>query len=282
MSLFQPTQLLKFLESIGHKKPSKRLSQNFLIDGNILKKIIASSHLTPGEVVLEIGPGPGVLTEALLAQGVQVIAVEKDPLFAEALIRLQTPQKSLKVFKEDFLNLPLRDLLSTHLPLNKKAKVISNLPYHLTSPIFGKLLPLHDLIETVIVMVQKEVADRIVAHKNSSNYSSFSIFSQFYSSPALLFQVSPHCFYPPPKVTSAVVECKLHEPPKNIDPGLFFEFIKKMFSMRRKMITTSLKDASDPIALPQILQELKIPIKARPEELSLDELILLFRKLFIK
>lgn len=279
MSLFQPSELLKFLESIGHLKPSKRLSQNFLIDGNILRKILLAAHLAPGDVVVEIGPGPGVLTEALLTQGAYVLAIEKDPLFARALTRLQPTGTTLYVFEEDILHVSLSDLLKTHLTPDKKAKVISNLPYHLTSPIFGQILPLSDLIDIVIVMVQKEVADRIVAHQGSNNYSSFSLFTQFYSTPTLLFPVSPHCFYPKPKVTSAVVECKLHPPPPDIDAPAFFAFVKRVFSMRRKMLTTSLKGIVEPQALHQILHALDVNPKARPEELSLDTLLALFRQL---
>ena len=280
MSLFQPTQLFKFLESIGHK-PSKRLSQNFLIDGNILKKIIAAASLKPGDVVIEIGPGPGVLTEALLEEGAQVIAIEKDTLFAKALTRLQTPEKTLTIFEDDILEFPLVDALKKHLKPNQKAKIISNLPYHLTSPIFGKILPLYDFIDLMIVMVQKEVADRIVSKKGSKNYSSFSIFTQFYSTPTLLFQVSPQCFYPKPKVTSAVIECKLASPPKDLDPDLFFNFIKKSFSTRRKMLTTSLKEYFEQDAVLRALKALSIDEKARPEDLSLEDFFKLFKRLYL-
>lgn len=279
MSLFQPTELFKFLESIGHK-PSRRLSQNFLIDGNILKKIVSSAHLSPGDLVLEIGPGPGVLTEALLEQQVRVIAVEKDPIFAKALKRLQTPENTLTVFEEDILEFPIVTLLKKHLTPGQKAKVISNLPYHLTSPIFGKILPLYEFIDLVVVMVQKEVADRIVSKKGSKNYSSFSIFTQFYSNPTLLFQVSPHCFYPKPKVTSAVIECKLKNLPSNINPDLFFDFIKKSFSTRRKMLTTSLKDFFDQDKLLHALRTLSIDEKARPEDLSLEDFFHVFTCLY--
>jgi 16S rRNA (adenine1518-N6/adenine1519-N6)-dimethyltransferase len=275
MSLFQPTELFKFLESIGHK-PSKRLSQNFLIDGNILNKILTSAHISPGDFVIEIGPGPGVLTEGLLKLGAQVIAIEKDPLFAKSLHRLQTPLNSLKVFQEDILEFPLVEVLKAHLQPHKRAKVISNLPYHLTSPIFDKILPLHPWIDRVIVMIQKEVADRIVSKHGSKNYSSFSIFTQFYSDVSLLFQVSPQCFYPKPKVTSAVIECLLKAPPSHIHPSLFLEFVRKAFSTRRKMLTTSLKTFIDQEKLIHCLNALSIDIKSRPEQLSLEEFLTLF------
>lgn len=278
MSLFQPTQLFKFLESIGHK-PSKHLSQNFLIDGNILRKIITVSSLKDGDLVIEIGPGPGVLTEALLNEKAHVVAIEKDPIFAKALARLKTPENTLTVFEDDILEFPLEKFLKKELKQGQKAKIISNLPYHLTSPIFGKILPLYDLIDLMIVMVQKEVADRVVSKKGSKNYSSFSVFTQFYSNPTLLFQVSPQCFYPKPKVTSAVVECKLKKICTDIDSNLFFAFIKKSFSTRRKMLTTSLKESFNQDILLCALKTLNIDEKARPEQLSVEEFLLLFKLL---
>jgi len=279
MSLFQPSQLFHFLESIGHK-PSKRLSQNFLIDGNILRKILAAAHLQPGDLVIEIGPGPGVLTQGLLQQDVTVLAIEKDRLFAKALERLQTPSHKLHVFQEDILSFPLEEKLASFVTNSKKAKLISNLPYHLTAPIFSKILPLENFLDTVIVMVQKEVAERMVAKKNSKNYSSFSLFTQFYSDPKLLFLVSPNSFYPAPKITSAVVECKLKPPPVGIDPMAFTLFVRKAFATRRKMLITSLKTAIDKERLLSALATLHLDEKVRPENLSLEEFLNLFKLLY--
>lgn len=276
MNLFQPSELLKFLESIG-QKPTKRLSQNFLIDGNILKKIVDSANISEGDLVIEIGPGPGVLTEALLKKGAKVIAIEKDSGFAKALRRLEEKPGTLDVFEEDVLKFPLKEILRKNLKENQKAKVISNLPYHLTSPIFSMILPLHEYIETVIVMIQKEVAERITSKEGSKAYSSFSIFCQFYSYPKLLFSVSPGCFFPKPKVVSAVIECKLKAPAELINESLFFEFIKTLFCMRRKMICTSLKGTPYESKIIPALQTLKIDEKARPEQLSLADLISIFQ-----
>ncbi|MEI8300734.1 MAG: 16S rRNA (adenine(1518)-N(6)/adenine(1519)-N(6))-dimethyltransferase RsmA [Chlamydiota bacterium] len=280
MSLFQPNHLFRFLESIGHK-PSRHLSQNFLIDGNILKKIIDAADLQPGDVVIEIGPGPGVLTEALLAHPITVIAIEKDRVFAKALERLQTPTNSLKIFQDDILEFPLLDTLKKHLQPTKKAKIISNLPYHLTAPIFAKILPLGQWLETIIVMVQKEVAERMVSKKDCKTYSSFSLFTQFYSQPKLLFSVSPGCFYPQPKVTSAVVECKLKPLPEDIDPSLFSSFVRKSFATRRKMLVTSLKEYIDKEKLQAALHTLSLNEKVRPENLSLEEFLQLFRLIYL-
>jgi 16S rRNA (adenine1518-N6/adenine1519-N6)-dimethyltransferase len=279
MSLFQPSELFKFLNSI-HRKPNKRLSQNFLIDGNIVKKIVASGNITPGDIVIEIGPGPGVLTEALLQAGAHVIAVEKDEVFARELSRLEKKPGQLEVFEDDVLKFPLVKVLQDRLKSGKKAKVIANLPYHLTSPIFDLILPQHSLIDSVVVMIQKEVAERIVSKSGTKNFSAFSIFCQFYSHPELLFPVSPNCFFPKPKVTSAVIKCSLYEPRKSCDTTKFFDFIKLIFHARRKMLTSSLKGLFDQERILACLEKCSIDPKARPEEVPLESLILLFEHLY--
>ena len=278
MSLFQPSELMQFLESIG-QKPSKRLSQNFLIDGNILKKILAASSIDPGDLVIEIGPGPGVLTEALLQAGASVVAIEKDVVFADALARLRTPGKTLAIYKQDVLTFPFETFLKEHLKPGQKGKIISNLPYHLTSPIFDRILPLHSYIEKVVVMVQKEVADRIVARHGTKDMSSFSIFCQFYSDPSFLFSVSPNCFFPKPKVTSAVVSCYLKQPISSINTEAFFKMIRICYSARRKMLTTSLKEVCPQEMILKALREQDLKETARPEELSIENWLLLFHQL---
>jgi len=279
MSLFQPSELFKFLNSID-RKPNNRLSQNFLIDENIVRKIVAIGNVNPGDLVLEIGPGPGVLTEALLETGAHVIAVEKDLVFAKQLPRLSILPGQLEVFEEDILKFPLIKILKEKLKPGAKAKVIANLPYHLTSPIFDLILKEHDLIETVVVMIQKEVAERIVSKSGSKNYSSFSIFCQFYSHPEFMFSVSPNCFFPKPKVNSAVIKCLLKTPPADFPTAKFFEFIKTIFSTRRKMMTSSLKNIQNQEHLLDCMQKCRIKAQARPEEISLEALIDLFQRLY--
>ncbi len=136
MPIYKPTELRLFLSELGIF-PRKGLSQNFLIDGNIIRKIIQAAHVEKDDIVLEIGPGPGSLTQALLEAGAIVIAVEKDRLLSEALDRLQTPTGQLHVFNDDIMEFPILEVLSKHLQENQKAKVIANLPYHLTTPILA-------------------------------------------------------------------------------------------------------------------------------------------------
>lgn len=270
MSLFQPSELMRFLESIG-QKPSKRLSQNFLIDGNILKKIVDAGHLEEENLVIEIGPGPGVLTESLLLSKARVVAIEKDPVFAKALHRFKTSENDLRVFEQDVLKFPFEEFLKKELRSFEKAKIISNLPYHLTSPIFDRILPLYPYVDDIIVMVQKEVADRIVAAKGSKTVSCFSVFCQFFSDPKLLFSVSPSCFFPKPKVVSAVVHLRLKKPPENIDPEKFLSFVRLGYGSRRKMLASSLKKNYDPDLIKKAFEKYHLDETLRPEQLSLKD-----------
>ncbi|MCB1084970.1 MAG: ribosomal RNA small subunit methyltransferase A, partial [Chlamydiia bacterium] len=153
MGLYKPSELRQFLESLG-VSPKKGLSQNFLIDGNILKKMVEAAQLKKGETVLEIGPGPGALTEALLGEGVRVIAIEKDEVLARHLERLDS-RDSLRVIQEDIRHVDLAKLLERE----GKVKVVANIPYSITGLLLQTLLPLGKHIQSLHLMVQKEVAD---------------------------------------------------------------------------------------------------------------------------
>ncbi|PCI96062.1 ribosomal RNA small subunit methyltransferase A [Candidatus Aerophobetes bacterium] len=273
MSLYKQSELFAFLNSIG-RKPNKRLSQNFLIDGNILNKIVDAASLSPGDLVIEIGPGPGALTEALIAKEIDVIAIEKDRLFAEKLGRLDKDNR-LSIIQEDVLEVDFLPLLK-----NRKAKIISNLPYHLTSPIMGKILPLYGKIETIVVMLQKEVAVRMSSPPGSKNYGSFSIFTQFYSDTKYLFSVSPNCFFPRPKVTSGVIRCTPKKTTSSFDKEAFFTFIKSVFSKRRKMLLTILKEEIDKEALTTELQKLGYSEKCRPEEIAIHDFVHIYKSFY--
>lgn len=267
MNLNRPTDLHQYLEQIG-AFPNKRLSQNFLIDGNIIRKIVAFADLKPEETVLEIGPGPGALTDALLAQGASVIAVEKDPLFAEAL---KKREGNLKVVCGDFLETDLAELMPN------KSKVIANLPYHLTTPILTRLLPQNTLLSSLIVMVQLEVAERLTASPGGKEYGSLTLFSDLYSTSKFGFKVSRNCFYPKPNVDSAVIRFDLKIPPKEVDEESFFQTTRTAFGQRRKMITSTLSKLYPKEKIVEGLKVIGFSEKARPEELSSEAFINLYR-----
>jgi len=278
MISYRPSDLRAFLDEL-EVKPKKRLSQNFLIYGNIVRKIVKFASVQKDDLILEIGSGPGALTEALLDAGAHVIAIEKDTLFAKALLRLQTKDHRLKVIEDDVLNVIPLEILKKY--EGKKTKVVSNLPYHLTTPILSKLIPFNDTFESITVMVQKEVAERFTACPGKKEYGSFTLFLRFYSSPEYGFTVEPTCFYPRPKVKSAVVQFVLHSPPQigaNSTSAVdrFFKMTRSAFQQRRKMIKTSLKDLYGTAITEAALTSLKINPQARPEDLSLEDFLRLF------
>ncbi|MBS0603746.1 MAG: ribosomal RNA small subunit methyltransferase A [Verrucomicrobia bacterium] len=273
MKVYKPSDLQAFLKEQGlHAK--KGLSQNFLIDGNIIQKIIDAASVQAGDFVIEIGPGPGALTQGLLERGAHVLAVEMDAMFSAALLRLQTSDNRLEVVREDILKFPLVETLEKR--AGKKAKVVANLPYHITTPILTLLLPLHHLIDSLTIMVQKEFADRMQSKKGTPEYSSFTVFLQFYASVDKSFVVSPNCFYPKPKVHSSVVNCKLHPPLLEKETDRFFQLTRTAFGQRRKMLRSSLKDLYGSEKVEQALLNIGHPITERPEGLSIDEFISLY------
>lgn len=266
--LYRPSELKLFLQELGISA-KKSLSQNFLIDGNILEKICRLAEVQLGDHILEIGPGPGALTEALLKKGALVTAVEKDKTFAKVLNRLGN---HLVVIEEDFLTIDLESLLKS----SQKFKVVANLPYQITTPILSKLVPCHHLISSIVVMVQKEVATRFVALPNTADYSSFTLFLQFYGNTTYGFTVGPNCFYPPPKVHSAVVKIDL-KPCPNISTDRFFQMTRMAFQQRRKMLRVSLKKNYPYIE--EALMKLDLGLTCRPEQLSLEQFISLYQEL---
>lgn len=279
MPIYKPSELRLFLNQLGIA-PKKGLSQNFLIDGNIVRKILAEAQVAPGDIVLEIGPGPGSLTQALLEAGAHVIAVEKDSILAEALARLQNSEQQLQVFCQDILDFPLEEILSPLLKEGKKAKVIANLPYHLTTPILALLMPLHGIFSSLTLMVQDEVGRRYTAKPDTSEYSSFTVFLQFYSDPVYAFTVSRQCFFPVPKVDSAVVSLHLKRPPlEGMEAESFFRITRTAFEHRRKMLRASLKFLYPPLRVSEALEKLGLNPLARPESLSLNEFLRLHREL---
>ncbi len=253
-SITSPTALHAFLESLG-AKPLKALSQNFLIDANIVRKIADSVSPDAGETILEIGPGPGALTEEFLKRGARVIAIEKDPKFALALERLQTPDGRLTVHHADILEF---DFSALRGPL----KVAANLPYHITTPILEKLCENHTLFSSAHLMVQKEVAERMIAKCGSKEISSLTLFLELYAKLTIAVSVSPHCFFPPPKVASSVVSLEFQKPPLS-DPKPLIAWFRKAYQQRRKMLRSTLGIKGSAATL-------------RPEDLSLSDWLVLF------
>lgn len=263
----KPSTLTDFLSEI-EARPKKSLSQNFLIDKNILQKICKAADIQKGDHVLEIGPGPGALTEHLLEAGASVTAVEKDPVFAKELSRFNNP--NLRVFSEDILRF---DFANIKAPI----KVVSNLPYHLTSPILGRLLPNFTLFSSLTLMVQKEVGERIVSERAKKSYSSFSLFCQYFSRVRYCFTVSPNSFYPKPKIQSCILQFTLKQ--QTNTPELFFPLIRASFGQKRKMLRASLGEKFGKDQITSCLADLNLSPTARPSDLSIEHFLDLARAL---
>ncbi len=279
MPIYKPSELLSFLNRLGIT-PKKGLSQNFLIDGNIIRKITAAAVVQADELVLEIGPGPGSLTQALLDCGAHVVAVEMDEVLARELERIQTDPQRLDVFCSDIMKFPIQETLKKMLKPGQKAKVIANLPYHLTTPILALLIPMHELISSLTVMVQEEVGRRMTAKAGTPEYGSLTVFLEFYSNAKYAFTVSRNCFYPSPKVDSAIIVLELRKPPLSGEQEeQFFKITRTSFGHRRKMLRASLKELYDPAKVTKTLEDVGLNPLARPEDLSMDEFLRLAKAL---
>ncbi len=262
------SELIPFLERIG-ASPRKSLSQNFLIDPNVVKKIVATADIQPGDRVFEIGPGPGALTQELLKQGATVIAVEKDPLFARELSRFEGP---LHIFPVDILEFPW-ETLKAHAPL----KGVANLPYHITAPILEKICEHASLFSSFTLMIQKEVADRLAAQPHTKEFGSLTLFVQFFAQITKTFRVSPGCFYPRPNVDSTVLRldfCNVEKDGKEM-----FAVIRRAFQQRRKMLRSSLQSLFPPAQVEEALRTVGVSPEARPEALSLEQWMGFYEKL---
>ena len=215
------------LESIG-KRPTKRLGQHFMLDDSVLRRMVASADLRPGVTVLEIGPGLGNLTEELLRTGARVVAVEQDPEFVRFLSRR---------FGER-VELIEADAVEAFLP--RFDKVVSNLPYQISSPIIFKLMEVG--FEVGVLMLQREFAERMVAKRGTADYGRLTVGVYFHSECEILFNVSKTSFWPQPRVDSCVVRMRPRPPPFKVgDERLFGEVTKAIFSHRRKKIINSLR-----------------------------------------
>ena len=219
-------------------KPLKRFGQNFLHDKNILRKIVDEIDPKPDELIIEIGPGQGALTEKILERKSSLIAIEIDKRLIESLT-VRFP--SLHLVQDDFLNLDLNKYLN---PSKNKIRIIGNIPYNLTSPILFKLFENNTVIQDAVFMVQLEVAKRMTAEMGSKDYGILSVLLSYFGKAKLAFKVSPNVFYPKPKVHSAIVH--IYFDPLRIDKSinsLFRSIVKASFGNRRKTLKNSLSNS---------------------------------------
>lgn len=269
-SLDKVTQFLRE----HHHRAKKSFSQNFLIDANILNKILQTSCVSSEDWVLEIGPGFGALTEGLTSVGARVFAVEKDPLFADTLKQLPITLEIADICKFSFDRF-------AH-AWEGKGRVIANLPYNITTPILIKLFSeVPERWKTVTIMVQDEVARRMTASPGGKDFGSLTIFLNFFAEIEYAFKVSPNCFYPKPSVVSAIVHMRVKDelPLLKSQRQAFFTLTRTAFNQRRKVLTNSLKILYPKEAILHAMRAVNLPEMVRPEVLSLNDYLSLFHEL---
>ena len=255
----------------------KRFGQNFLIDTHVLEKIIKSAEITKDDLVLEIGPGIGTMTQYLCENAREVIAVEIDKNLIPILENDTLAQyDNVTIINEDILKLDLNALVKERNG-GKRIKVVANLPYYITTPIIMGLFESHVPLQNITVMVQKEVADRMQAGPGSKDYGALSLAVQYYAKPYIAANVPQNCFMPRPNVGSAVIRLTLHEEPpvKVKDEAFMFALIRASFNQRRKTLVNGLTNAAElnlsKEEVQAALEEMGLPVTVRGEALTLEQ-----------
>ena len=250
-------------------KMSKKLGQNFLIKRGIVDEIVHAAEITVGEPVLEVGPGIGTLTQGLAQSGADVTAIELDRRLLEVLDTTLASYDNVRIIHGDVLKLDVPTIMN-----HKPFKVVANLPYYITTPIIMSLLESKLPIERLVVMVQKEVALRMVAKPGTKDYGALSVAVQYYTEPDIVLDVPPKSFLPAPAVTSSVIRCVLRDkPPVDvIDEKLFFRVVKAGFAQRRKTFANTMRTTGlSKEQIDDILVKANIDGQRRGETFSLQE-----------
>ena len=225
----------KIVEKYGFSF-KKNFGQNFLVDERVLGKIVSSAEISKDDVVIEVGPGIGTLTQALAKEAYKVVAVEIDTTLVPILGELLSDFDNIEIINEDILKVDVNAIAEKY--PDKKIKMVANLPYYITTPIIMNVLENHIPVESITVMIQKEVAYRMKAQPSTKDYGSLSLAVQYYCEPYLVANVPQNCFMPRPNVDSAVIKLTVMDKPKvQVNNEKFmFEFIKAAFSQRRKTL----------------------------------------------
>lgn len=254
----------------------KKFGQNFLIDGHVLDKIIRSANITKDDFVLEIGPGIGTMTQYLAEAAREVAAVEIDKALIPILEDTLSGYDNITVINEDVLKLDIKQLVMEQNG-GRPVKVVANLPYYITTPIIMGLFESHVPIDSITVMVQKEVAQRMQSGPGSKDYGALSLAVQYYAEPYIVANVPPNCFMPRPKVGSAVIRLTTYnEAPIDVkDERLMFRIIRASFNQRRKTLVNGLNNSPEisisKEVIAEAIAELGVSPTIRGEALTLKE-----------
>jgi len=268
----------------------KSLGQNFLIDYNIIEIITSAAAIEGDELIIEIGPGIGSLTQALLAEldSGKLLAVEKDAAMVEVLEDIFAGEEKLTLLNQDALKIDWEEIAAEYNIENRKIKLIANLPYYVTTPIIMGVLESELKLEQMVFMVQKEVGERICAGPETKKFGSLSVAVQYYMQPEIVHQVPSSVFIPQPDVESVIVSLSPYKQniyqEEVISKKFFFQIVKSIFQQRRKTLRNSLSKSAvinlDRDLVTQALEDEGIGIKKRGEKLSISEIISISNRIY--
>lgn len=271
MSILKETE---FIMKKYHIRADKSLGQNFLVDDEAVSGIVEAANVSKDDLVIEIGPGLGTLTKELLEKAGKVICIELDKRMIEILQDRFSLYDNFQIINDDVLKVDLKALIKEE--KIKHAKIVANLPYYITTPIIMKLLEDRLDIETITVMIQKEVADRLVTKPGTGDTGAITYAIHYYTKPSRVLDVQNTSFIPAPKVNSTVIQLKvLKEPVVKVEnEEKLFELIKYAFMQKRKTLVNSLTNSGKygtKEQIEKVLTELNIDLKIRPEKLTLEQ-----------
>lgn len=274
---------LKALNSKG-RTPRKSLGQHYMLNSSINEQLAAAADVKGGDLVLEIGPGTGSLTNVLVDSGATVIAIEKDPYMAELVRERFASVDKVKVLQEDFTRCHVRSHMLSYLEKSsldrssRYAKVVSNLPFNISTDVVKLLLPMGDIFSEVVLLLQEEAALRLVDPSlRTSEYRPINIFINFYSDPEYKLNVPRANFFPQPKVDAAVVAFRLKQvvdyPVVVSSTKSFFSMVNSAFNGKRKMLRKSLQHICSSSEIEEVLRSIDLPPTSRPEELTIEDFV---------
>lgn len=287
MNLYAPSSIKAIKDKHGFKL-SKSLGQNFLTDKNIIDKIIDGSHIGPQDLVIEIGPGIGVLTDAAAYEAGKVVAIELDKKLIPILADTLKEHDNIEIVNKDVLKTDLKEILEQNQEINGQkregVKIIGNLPYYITTPIIMKILEDGVPADSITIMLQKEVAERIKAGPGSKTYGAISVAVQYYCQVAHVANVPREVFFPPPKVDSMVIRLDIRKEKaiSLLDESTFFSVIKFGFGQRRKTLLNSLTGVCglSKASVEKVFQKVGIDSIRRAETLSMEEFALIANEIY--
>jgi 16S rRNA (adenine1518-N6/adenine1519-N6)-dimethyltransferase len=262
-------------------KPVKKLGQNYLVNSLIVEQIIAKSEVNKSINVIEIGPGTGNLTKEIAKNCKELICLEIDKKIIGLLTNELKDYKNVQVINDDILNVNLQDIVSKF-EISSETWIIANIPYYISSPIIFKFLTEVSNVKKMVIMVQKEFADRMVANVGQKEYNGFSIICNLFSSTRKILNVSRNNFYPVPNVESVVVSVSKKDIDSNINNKEFFQFIRNIFSFKRKTLYNNLLSHYTKEKIQHLKESTNISLTRRAETLTIEEAVLIYKNLYGK